>query len=136
MKCKSRDLIFSNVVISNITLNDLKFDFFVKILQENFAFNVYRKFIFCKFKRVRLFECNIARLWKCALFEMYILNFTIVAFIINNVNFDKISIIHLSKRELRCWRLNNSKQAAKTQARRIICIKYNDDFKRWRYCFV
>ena len=109
MKCKSRDLIFSNVVISNIILNDLKFDFFVKILQENFAFNVHQKFIFCKFKKVKLFKCNIAQLWKCALFEMYTLNFTIVIFIINNVNFNKISIICLSKRELRCWRLNNLK---------------------------
>ena len=62
MKCKSRDLIFSNVVILNIILNNLKFDFFVKILQKNFAFNVHRKFIFCKFKKIRLFECNIVRL--------------------------------------------------------------------------
>ena len=136
MRCKPRDLIFSNVVTSNIILNDLRFDLFVKILQKNLAFNVHRKFIFCRFKRARLFECNTVRLWKCALSEMYTLNFTIVIFIIDNVSSDRISIIRLSERELRCWRLNSSKQTIKAQAGRIICTKYNDDFKQWRYCLV
>jgi len=62
IRCRLCDLLLLNIAIVNITLNDLRFDLFLKILHENIAFNAKIEFIYCKFNKTRTLECNIARL--------------------------------------------------------------------------
>ncbi len=72
----------------NITLDDLRFDLFLKVLREDIAFDAKIESIYCKSKKTRKLECNIARLWKYALSEIS-LGITTILFVIDCTTTDK-----------------------------------------------
>jgi hypothetical protein len=83
MRCRPRDLLLLDIATMDITLDDLRFDLFLKVLREDIAFDAEIESIYCKSKKTRKLECNTARLWKYALSEMYSLGITTILFVID-----------------------------------------------------
>lgn len=66
-----------------ITLDNLQFDFFIKILYKNFAFDVKIESIYCKSEKIKILKYNIARLKKYILFKIYFLESTTLYLLFN-----------------------------------------------------
>jgi hypothetical protein len=83
MRCRPRDLLLLEIATVDITQDDLRFVLFLMVLHEDIASNAKIESTCCKFKKTRTLECNTARLWKCALSEMYSLGITTILFVID-----------------------------------------------------
>ena len=94
MKCKMRELINIDISFANITMNDLKFELFIKMLKKNLKFDFVTEIIYYKLKNSKKLWCNSIRFWKIALFEMYCLNLIRIFFTIDLFSENTMQILN------------------------------------------
>ena len=78
-----RELISIDISFANITMNDLKFELFIKMLKKNLKFDLVTEIIYYKLRDNKKLWCNSTRFWKIVLFEMYCLNLIRISFTID-----------------------------------------------------